>query len=235
MRGGGASARLYARYAAEVLVSTRWNTESVGLLSVEDLRQLRENAVRRGAGEVAGLCDSALAAHGVKAAPRASSSQRDNTRFIPRRSAFQLHGVQLNAGMSSWGGVRHSDGAVVLSLWAEDVRSEDGGCSYLLWAPNRAGSRPWSDTPGGKERLEHCKLAVQKGQAEAFLVHGVRLEGVLPEARARSVKGVDPAIAINFQVVQRGAEYWAVWGSSRRRRDEASSLHGAPGEVPTAP
>ena len=197
-------------------MSTRWNTESVGLLCVEDLQQLRENAITRGAGEVAGLCDSALAAHGAKASPCAPSSpQRDNSRFVSRRAAFQLRGVQLNAGMSSWGGVRHSDGAVVLSLWAEDVRSQDGGCSYLLWAPNQAGSRPWSDMPGGKERLEHCKLALQKGKAEGFLVHGVRLEGVLPEARARSVKGADPAIVITLRVVQRGAEYWAVWGSSR--------------------
>ena len=180
---------------------------------------MRENAVRLGAGEVAGLCDSALAAHGAKASSGASSSQRDNAKLIPRRSAFQERGVQLNAGMSSWGGVRRSDGAVVLSLWADDVRKEDGGCSYLLWAPNHAGSCPWSDMPGGKERLEHCKLAEQKGEAEGFLVHGVRLEGVRPEVRARSVKGADPAIVIRFQVVQRGAEYWAVWGSAAARRE----------------
>jgi hypothetical protein len=198
-----------------VLVSNRWNTQSVGSLSVEEVRQLRENAVRLGAGEVAGLCDSALAAHGQKASSGASSSRRGNSRLVPRRSAFQMRGVQLNAGMSSWGGVRQSDGVVVLSLWADDVRSERGGCSYLLWAPNQAGSRPWSAMPGGKERLEHCKLAVEKGEAEGFLVHGVRLEGVLPEERARSVEGADPAIVIRFQVVQRGAEYWAVWGSPK--------------------
>ena len=125
-----------------------------------------------------------------------------------------MRGVQLDAGMSSWGGVRKSDGVVVFSLWADDVRSERGGCSYLLWAPNRAGSRAWSDMPGGKERLEHCKLALEKGEAEGFLVHGVRREGVLPQERARSVAGADPAIVIRFQVGQRGPEYWAVWGSA---------------------
>ena len=125
-----------------------------------------------------------------------------------------MRGVQLNAGMSSWGGVRRSDGVVVLSLWADDVRSEHGGCSCLLWAPNKAGSRPWSDTRAGNERLEHCKLAVQQGEAEAILVHGLRLDGVLPEQRARSVSGADPAVVIRFQVVQRGAEYWAVWGTA---------------------
>lgn len=197
-------------------MSSRWNTESVGLLSVEELRQLRENAVKLGAGEVAGLCESALAAHGPKASSGASSPRRDNSRLVSRRSAFQMRGVQLNAGMSSWGGVRQSDGVVVFALWADDVCPEHGGCRYLLWAPNEAGSRPWSDMPGGKERLEHCRIAVQKGEAEGILVHGARLEGVLPEERARSVDGADPAIVIRFQVVQRGAEYWAVWGSPRR-------------------
>ena len=178
MRRGGARARVYARYAAEVLVTSRWNSESVGSLSVEELRQLRENAVRLGAGEVAGLCDSALAAHGPEALSGASSPRRENSKLVPRRSAFRMRDVHLNAGMSSWGGVRKSDGVVVLSLWADDVRSEHGGCSCLLWAANKAGSRPWSDTPAGKERLEHCKLALEKGGAEVFLVHGVRLKGL---------------------------------------------------------
>jgi hypothetical protein len=214
MRRGGPRARVYARYAVEVLLSNRWNSESVGSLSVEDLRQLRENAVRLGADEVAGLCDSALIAHGSNATSIASSSRRENTKLVPRRSAFRMLGVHLTAGMSSWGGVRKSDGMVVLSLWADDVRSENGGCSCLLWARNRSHSRPWSDTFAGKERLEHCKLAVEKGEAEGFLVHGVRLKGVLPEARAHSVEGVDPAVIIRFQVVQRGSEYWALWGSA---------------------
>src|SRR5687767_9776711 len=145
MRRGGPSARVYARYAVEVLLSNRWNSESVGSLSVEDLRQLRENAVRVGADEVAGLCDSALIAHGSNATSIASSSRRENTRLVPRRSVFRMLGVHLTAGMSSWGGVRKSDGMVVLSLWADDVRSENGGCSCLLWARNRSHSRPWSD------------------------------------------------------------------------------------------
>ena len=214
MRRGGARARVYARYAAEVLVTSRWNSESVGSLSVAELRQFRENAVRLGAGDVAGLCDSALAAHGPEALSGASSPRRENSKLVPRRSAFRMRDVHLNAGMSSWGGVRKSDGVVVLSLWADDVRSEHGGCSCLLWAANKAGSRPWSDTPAGKERLEHCKLALEKGGAEGFLVHGVRLKGLLPEERAQSVEGVDPAVVIRFQVVQRGAEYWALWGSA---------------------
>jgi hypothetical protein len=42
----------------------------------------------------------------------------------------------------------------------------------------------------------------------------VRLKGLLPEERAQSVEGADPAVVIRFRVVQRGAEYWALWGSA---------------------
>jgi hypothetical protein len=111
--------------------------------------------------------------------------------------------------------VRKSDGAVVISLWADAVGSSEGACSYLLWAPNVAGSRPWSDQPGGKERLEHCKLVLNGGRAEGVLVYGERLEGYLPEDRARSVHGVDPEVVLQLEIERRGEEYWAVWGRKK--------------------
>lgn len=192
--------------------TSRWTPESIQKLSSDEIAQLRDNAVRLGADEVAVLCEAALAASSAaRRKPLASASKRQ-ARLVPRRAAFQMRGVALNSGMSSWGGVRQSDGTVVFSLWADDVREEQGGCSYLLWAPNEAGSRPWSDTPAGRERLQHCEMAVQHGRAEGLLVHGVREEGCLPEERARTIRGVDPAVVVAFTVVRRGAGYWAVWG-----------------------
>ena len=190
----------------------RWTPESVGRLCGEDLQHLRENALQLGAAEVIALCDAALAGRQTAAPPKPSRTAQEKANLVSRRTAFQTRGVNLREGMSSWGGVRGSDGAVVLSLWAQDIRRENGGCSYLLWAPNLAGSRPWSDTRAGKERLEHCKLALERGGAEGLLVHGVRQEGSLPEERASTIRGVDRDVVIAFQVVQRGAEYWAVWG-----------------------
>jgi hypothetical protein len=46
-------------------------------------------------------------------------------------------------------------------------------------------------------------------------VRGVRQEGFLPEERASTVKGVDLDVVISFEVVVRGAEYWAIWGEAR--------------------
>lgn len=193
--------------------NSRWTAASVGRLSGEEIQQLRENALRLSAEEVVALCDAALA--GRPAGQRGCAPQsREESNLVPRRMALQARGVSLREGMSSWGGVRRSDGMVVRSLWADDIRKENGGCSCLLWAPNEAGSRPWSDTRGGTERLAHCKLAHEHGSAEGLLVHGVRQEGFLPEERASTVKGVDPGVVIRFEVVLRGAEYWAIWGSS---------------------
>ena len=106
-------------------------------------------------------------------------------------------------------------GVVVVALWADAIESADGGCRYLLWAPNVDGSRPWSDTPAGRERLEHCRGALQQGRAEGLLVYGERCAGHIPEDKAYTVLGVDPETVVVFQVERRGAEYWATWGRKR--------------------
>src|SRR5437763_6085466 len=38
-----------------------------------------------------------------------------------------------------------------------------------LWAPNVEGARPWSQSDAGRERLDHCKAAMQAGGAEGIL------------------------------------------------------------------
>jgi len=132
--------------------------------------------------------------------------------LVSRSEAFQARSVHLEDPRASWGGVRHSDGTVVMSLWADAIESRGGSCGYLLWAPNTGGSRPWSDTPAGIKRLEHCKLAMANGVAEGLLVYGEALEGFIPEDRARSVHGVDPETVLLFTVEKYGKEYWASWG-----------------------
>jgi hypothetical protein len=109
----------------------------------------------------------------------------------------------------SWSGVRKSDGMVVIAMWQAAVQSHDGTCACLLWAPNLNGIRP---SDAGRERLEHCKLAIGRKGAEGLLVRGEALEDHLPEDRARTVLGIDAETVIRFQVEMRGAEYWATWG-----------------------
>jgi hypothetical protein len=73
------------------------------------------------------------------------------------------------------------------------------------------GTRAWSDSPGGKERLAHCRLAAQRGEAEGLLVYGVRLEGTLPEQKVLHLDGVDAEEVLALRVEQRGEEFWAAW------------------------
>lgn len=191
-----------------------WTRERIDQLSKQEIEHLRDNAARLGVGAVAALCDEALKARPWVAAKRrgAAGAPTQARHLISRRKAFEARGVYLQDTRGSWSGVRKSDGAVVMTLWAGAVQSGDGGCSHLLWAPNVDGSRPWSDMAAGKERLEHCRLALERGGAEGLLVYGEGLDGHLPEDKARSVRGVDPETVVHFQVEQRGDEYWAVWG-----------------------
>jgi len=206
-----------------------WTRERLDQLTREDIKQLEANALRLGELELAALCaDVALSrprAAGVRGAYAKSRSK-----LVPRRKAFETRGVWLRDERTSWSGVRKSDQTVVIALWAPAVQSADGGCACLLWAPNTDGARPWSDSEAGRERLEHCRIAVESARAEALLVHGEAMDGRLPEDRARSIHGVDPDTVIHhLRVEKRGAEFWAVWG--RRTRASAAAT-AAPATAP---
>ena len=200
----------------------RWTIERIAKLGRSEVTQLRDNAAGLGNAQVVALCDQVL----LKAAKDSGGEmarrlKASGVRLVTRRNAFETRGVTLHE-LSSWGGVRSSDGTVVLSIWKDAIQSETGLCSYLLWAPNHKGSRPWSDKPAGKERLEHCRQACERGSAEVLFVYGEALDGHLPEHKAKTISGVDAAIVLQVDVVLRGQEYWAVWGG--RKTGVAASL-----------
>lgn len=204
-----------ARDAFKRSGASDWTLERIAQLTVADIKQLRENAERLNETGVVALCSEVLSSTSPRGRSRAGGKSSPRTkarRLIARTRAFEARGVSLQDPRTSWGGMRKSDGAVVLALWADSIESADGSCSYLLWAPNVDGVRPWSDGPGGKERLEHCKRALALGSAEGLLVYGRRLDGHLPEDRADSVHGVDAETVVMFQVEMRGPEFWAKWG-----------------------
>lgn len=202
--------------------TTGWTLERVGALSIQEIRQLRENAERLNDTGVVALCSQALrcvrpSRDGARRRPGPGVKAR---RLMARVKAFEARGVFLADARTSWGGVRKADGRVVMALWADAVESLDGGCRYLLWAPNVDGSRPWSEMPGGRERLEHCKRAAAQGGAEGLLVYGQPLATHLPEHKAFAVHGADAETVLSFEVEQRGAEFWATWG----RKAAASAI-----------
>jgi hypothetical protein len=187
-----------------------WTRERVERLSKQEMESLRANAERLGEPELATLCVE-LMKLARSATGKAAAAKSPKRRLISRGKAFEARGVFLQDPRSSWSGVRKTDGKVVMTIWSAAVKSSGGGCSCLLWGPNLEGARPWSDTPAGKERLEHCKMALESG-AEGLLVHGEGLDGRLPEDKARTIHGVDPETVLTFEVEKRGAEYWAIWG-----------------------
>ena len=194
--------------------SSEWTRERLADLSKQELTNLQANAVRLGEADLAALCDAVLKDRPRRGPTSSGAVQRTKGRnkLLPRSRAFGARGVWLQDARTSWSGIRKADGAVVMALWQAAVQTADGACACLLWAPNVDGSRPWSDSVGGRERLEHCKAAMERGGAEGLLVHGDALEGRLPEDRARSVLGIDAETVIQFRVELRGAEYWASWG-----------------------
>jgi hypothetical protein len=201
-----------------------WTRERIEQLPLKEIMQLRANAERLNEPGLAALCSDIL----PKVRSRARTGLRGKVpprtqprKLVARGKAFEARGVWLQDARTSWGGVRKADGAIVMALWAEAIESVDGTCRYLLWAANADGTRPWSDTLAGKERLEHCKRAVELGRAEGLLVYGRSLDGWLPEEKRAAMHGIDANTVLSFEVEARGDEYWAVWG--RRPADSSGA------------
>jgi hypothetical protein len=111
--------------------------------------------------------------------------------------------------------VRQEDGVVVLAIPFEELQKSETGHSTLLWAPNVNGSHPWAEKPGGLERLEHCRAALERGSAEGILVYA-KTEDAAPGEKPAIADGVDADNVLNLKIEKRGEEYWATWADIRR-------------------
>ena len=199
---------------SSVTRDTVWSFERIDKLPTPEVRALLENAQRLESQEIEGICRQVLESRPrgmavARVAPR--KPRKDGRKLVSRAFAFGMHGVHLANRFWSRSGVT-TGGDVMFALWADDVKRDANGSRCLLWAPNTDGNRPWSETPGGQERLAHCKAAAERGAARALLTFGTRLEGVLPEQKVASMDGVDAESVLEIQVERDGESYWAVWG-----------------------
>jgi hypothetical protein len=193
----------------------KWSKEQVARLSTPELRALLVNAERLNEAEVAAICNELLDARPRgRVAVRRRSPEGKELRLVSRLKAFEIHGVSPHNRIWSRGGIR-TDGAVVITVRAAEVQRAGGMDSYLLWAPNIADSRPWSDTPGGKERLEHCRIALERGGAQGLLAYGDGLATGSPKPNGRQADRVDSRTVLSLRVEKRGEEYWATRTASQ--------------------
>jgi hypothetical protein len=180
---------------------SKWSKEQIDKLSTPELRALLANAERLKEPEVAALCNELLDARPRGRPPvRRDKRSAEPRKLVTRGRAFEMHGVSLRNRVWSLGGIR-TDGAVVLAVRADEVHSSDGVHSYLLWAPNSGASRPWSDSPGGKERLGHCRIALERGAAKGLALYE---------------KGIAADTVLELRVEMRGEEYWATCAPGHR-------------------
>jgi hypothetical protein len=189
-----------------------WSKEKVAQLKQQEVESLRSNALRLHETEVVAWCDEILQRKPSKnGRPGKVKRQHelDGRPLLRMNAAMEARGVKLRNPRWSWGGVRSSDGIVVLTMWAAGVQKDGQLSRYLLWGPEKG----WSASPGGKERLEHCRLAIANGgRAEGVLIYGARRGRDVPEDEPSKVSGVDAHKVISLRIQQEGQEYWAAWG-----------------------
>ena len=191
---------------------SHWSRERLDKLTTPELRALLDNAERLNESEVAALCRELLDARPRGRGPSRRAKHSGVTRegLVTRGKAFELHGVKPRNRMWSRGGVR-ADGAVVLALRVEDVQRAGATSQCLLWAPNTANDRPWSDSPAGQERLEHCRLALERGAAEGLLAYGGAATPAASGAIGGKAERLDAQTVLKLEVERRDEEYWARW------------------------
>lgn len=191
-----------------------WTLERIADLSSREVSQLRANAERLDDVEIATRCSDVLKGRPENGGAHTATAPKKEHRLVSRSTAFGLRGATLANRFWSRSAVTRG-GDIIFALWAADVRHDRAGASHLLWAPNVEGSRPWSDKPAGRERLEHCQRALKRGSASGLLIYGERLEDTLPDEKAARVDGIDPGLLLRLGVEMRGEEYWATWGGRR--------------------
>ncbi|MBV9189647.1 MAG: hypothetical protein JO292_00680 [Betaproteobacteria bacterium] len=118
---------------------------------------------------------------------------------VLRARFFHSHGVALQSESRSRSGVREEDGVVVFAMPLERVSVDAWGCSCLLWASS---GRALEDVLS-LETLRHCRLAVQQGVAEGFLLDRDQAPMEGPELLA-------------IRVVKINTGFWARWGTAAR-------------------
>ena len=124
-----------------------------------------------------------------------------------RARFFHSHGVSLESESRSRSGVREEDGVVVFAMQSERVSVDAWGCSCLLWG----GSNCLAGDALGSEMLRHCKLAVQQGLAEGFLLD-------------QDQAPIEGPQLLTLRVVKVGTEYWARWGTAARAQRSGAGV-----------
>jgi hypothetical protein len=187
-----------------------WTREQIDKFSTPEVRALLENAERLKETEVAEICNQILDSR-PRGHPPAQRSARvqGGLRLVSRAKAFAARGATPASRLWSRGAVR-ADETVVLVLSAEAAEKADGAERYLLWAPNVDASHPWSDTAGGKERLQHCRIALERGAAEGLLMYGKRPPGAATGETGTVRELIDAETVLALRVEKRGEEYWAI-------------------------
>jgi hypothetical protein len=193
-----------------------WSKERIDKLTTLELRALLVNAERLKEVEVAARCHELLDARPRgRPAVRRDKHSGAGRRLVTRGKAFEKHGVVPANRVWSRGGVR-ADGAVLFVIRADEVQKTDGQDHHLLWAPNVGNSHPWSDTAGGKERLQHCRIALERGVAEGLLIYGKRVAGAPGKDNGTLADLVDAGQVLSLSIEKRGEEYWATCVRQKR-------------------
>jgi len=161
------------------------------------------------------LCKELLDARPRGHAPvRRHKQAGEPRRLVTRGKAFEMNGVSLRIGS---GVAAAYEQTVPCSSDARRGCTEGGGREQLLlWAPNIADSRPWSDSPGGRTAgaLPHRRSARRSGRVADLTASARRVRRRRTNCQGGPRRRRD---RLNLRVEKARHEYWASWTPAEKR------------------
>lgn len=131
---------------------------------------------------------------------------------------FKYLGAPLHNNRWSWGGVRPTDGAIVLRVWQDQKRKIDGKWYMELTSHRRYLKNP-SDS-GYAERLRHVELI--KAGARTLMV---MCEAKDIAAQPRDIKSFnDREVFVGGEIVESDGDWWL--GMVERKTVQTARLSG---------
>lgn len=217
--------------SSEIIQNTKklkipnYTKEKISKLSIQDINLIIERAVLDGVSELVLMCQEVLEEKKInhisilkqrrldkKPIQNKNNAQKDlSARSLEGQRPITLHFKDLEAPFKnqrwSWGSISsHDTNMVILRVWKDEVKEEDGCRQVLLTSKSKFEGK---NKPGYEERKKHIQIFNQfrKGYVVICEAQDIR-------ATSRTIRSYDPTVLFPIEDItqDKNGDFWGRLG-----------------------
>jgi len=204
-----------------------YTKEMLSKRSIQEINLIIDRAITGNASELVLMCQEVLEEKKInhiaslkkrrldkaplhhKINPKKDMSARNTDRLRPITSHFNDLEAPLKNQRWSWGSISsHDTEMVILRVWKDEVKEEDGYSQVLLTSKSKFEGK---NKPGYEERKEHIKIFNQfrKGYVVICEAQDIR-------ARSRAIRSYDPTVLFPIERItqDKNGDFWGKLGKA---------------------